>query len=88
MSAPAPPSSPPPVPFSPGQSQSTNGEMAGASGFVISRSISGVVRTELTGSDIRDRCRDMLYKAMKKHVVTNCEGGWDVRVSMRLGGNE
>ena len=42
----------------------------------MSRSVSGVVRAESTGSDIRDRCRDMLYKAMKKHV-TECECGSD-----------
>ena len=71
ISVPAKPPTPPPVQFTSGQSSSQ-----GASSdptplspmATISRSISGVVRAASSGSDIRDRCRDMLYKAMKKHV--------------------
>jgi transcription elongation factor S-II len=82
ISVPAKPPTPPPVQFTSGQSSSQ-----GASSdptplspmATISRSISGVVRAASSGSDIRDRCRDMLYKAMKKHVGDSLPSDDDIR---------
>ena len=74
ISTPAKPPTPPPVQFTSGQSssQSTSSDDVLLSPMAtISRSISGVVRAGSLGIDVRDRCREMLYKAMKKHVESD-----------------
>ena len=56
----------------------SNGESS-TSRPTFSLSVSGLVRKEITGNEVRDRCREMIHKAMKKH-----NGKKLIKVSFRL----
>ena len=51
--------------------------------LMFSDDISGMRRDEPTGTDVRDRCRDLIAKALKKGFE-DCEFVWVCLLSIRF----